>query len=155
MINEDTRKEIYASQTSKVFLNLVTIKLEGVDDLHFVDDYTAITSNGVVFLPAGFDVSEPSKQEVDGVASLNFAGLTREHMELIQTTDTPITILISCIRADDPDILLLGPSEYLVKNININSTNGVIGMDLGTSGVIAYFASSKRFDVNNFPGLVG
>lgn len=113
---------INAQNTGEVFLTLLTLSHPDMPgDLHFVNNFENITSNGILFVAWPFDLPFP---EV-GSDTLPSLQLTIDNVDqsiaaAIQNIATPITVELVCVLASNPNQIEVGPLFLSLRSIKIN-----------------------------------
>jgi hypothetical protein len=113
---------INAQNTGEVFLTLLTLTHPSMPvDLHFVNNFTNVTSNGVVFVAWPFDLPFPET----GSDSLPTLTLTIDNVDqsiatAIMGITTPITVQLACVLASNPDQIEVGPLVLRIRSTEIS-----------------------------------
>ncbi|MCL2212175.1 MAG: DUF1833 domain-containing protein [Treponema sp.] len=119
-ISKPAAEAVFAPETEKVFLHLITIEVSGGGAiLRFVDNNQPVTSGGEEFNPAAFsiilpeqtdDAPRPCKLAIDNTDQLIFS-------EIKKAVGKEIYVKICVIMADTPDVYERGPLKYILRNV--------------------------------------
>lgn len=153
-LSDNAKSEIVKEETAAVFLHLLTISVEGFDDLHFVDNTQEVISNGITYTPCAFKVVLPA-QTSDGTARacrLEVDNIDRVISDaVISANGKKIIVSISVIIAQTPDVVERGPMRLILRNVTINKST--------VSGELYDFYIYDRkipegcYNPQDFPGL--
>lgn len=116
---ETILRSINAETTDEVYLTLLTIEDDTLSTpLRFVSGSdTAVTSDGATYDPAPFVAALPE----DGTDRLPevviaFPAVDDMPMESIGGIVEPVRFRLACVAASDPDTVLMGPFDMLLKD---------------------------------------
>ena len=142
-----------ADSTSEVCLPILAIKHEDLPEtLYFVRNLEQVISNGHTYLPCAFDINLPSeKDEAISNAMLTIDNVDRAIVTAIRSISSPPSITLSIILADSPDVLEIGPLEFILRNItyNVQTVSG----ELVFEDRLFMNIPGDSFDPFLFPGL--
>lgn len=114
------RAALYAPQTGKVFLHLLTIDHDDMPArVRFVDNLDDITSRGNVYTAFPFRALLPA--DVEGelpTLDLVVDNVTRELVDEVRSIATPAEITIEVVIADTPDTVEVGPILLEVAGVS-------------------------------------
>ena len=123
-ITSAAKAALFAGQTDKVFLTLLTLTHPSPPlTLRFVNDNKDITSNGDLFIAFPFQIILPSSvaNELD-VARLLIDNIDRGITTSIRNLSTPATIKLEVVLSDDPNNIQLGPLNFTWRIAEWNAT---------------------------------
>ncbi|MCL2277546.1 MAG: DUF1833 domain-containing protein [Treponema sp.] len=118
-LSQEATKSVFAAETEKVFLHLLTIETSGGVLLRFVDNNQHIVSRGEEYYAAGFtiilpeqtdDAPRPCRLAIDNTDLLIY-------QEIKKAARQEIIITVSVIMADTPDRYERGPLKYKLRNV--------------------------------------
>lgn len=155
-LNENIYNEIYSTETSFVFLELVTINHpDWVDTLYFVNNNESIIFETNTYLPTDFSLKLPSQVEGENNnARLSISNIERTLIPLLRTVTTPLTMVVDIVTVNTStgDITReAGPYAFELANITYNK-------DVITGNLIYDFNPTKaigtiRITTTTFPAL--
>lgn len=116
---------IYSESTERVFIELIEISHEDLDEpIRLTTDGAETVSNGMTFLPYPFDIVLPNDDdESQPSAALNISNVDQRVIAAIRTVTTPATFKIWVVLDDDPDRIERGPWVMELQDIRYNATN--------------------------------
>jgi hypothetical protein len=118
-ISPEATAAVFAPETEKVFLHLLTIEVANGAVLRFVDNNQNITSRGDEFAAAGFTVILPEQTE-DAPRPCRLA-IDNTDLVIFQTiklaVGRDVTVTVCVIMADKPDVYERGPLKYRLRNV--------------------------------------
>lgn len=119
-----TRAALYAPQTGKVLLHLLTIDhADMAAPVRLVDDLVDIVSRGDTYTAFPFEAALPV--DTDGeVPQLEITcdAVTRELIVEIRSIATPATMTLEVVAADSPDDVEAGPYVFDVVSAQYDAT---------------------------------
>lgn len=149
-------EQMNRQQTGEAFLKLLEFVLHenngSTTYYRYVDDKVAITSNGEVYQAAAFNISLGSdkKGEIPTVSLRFDAGnhtVIRKLRELNQAPELNMSIII----ASTPDVIDIGPINYLLENHKVSET--AIEMSLIVEPILGEPIPADKYTPTLFPGL--
>jgi len=118
-ISPEATAAVFAPETEKVFLHLLTIEVANGAVLRFVDNNQNVTSRGYEFAAAGFTVILPEQTE-DAPRPCRLA-IDNTDLAIFQTikqaAGRDVTVTVCVIMADKPDVYERGPLKYRLRNV--------------------------------------
>ena len=123
-ISPAATEAVFAPETDKVFLHLLTVETSGSLQqpkviLRFVDNNQHVTSRGEEFIAAGFTIILPEQTDnaprpcrlaIDNTDLAIFS-------EIKKAAGQEITITVCVIMAHTPDVYERGPLKYKLRNV--------------------------------------
>ena len=110
---------VFAPETEKVFLHLLTIETSGGALLRCVDNNQNIVSRGNEFYAAAFTIILP--EQTDNAPRPCKLAIDNTDLAIFQTikqaAGQTVSITICVIMADAPDVYERGPLKYLLRNV--------------------------------------
>jgi len=118
-LSSEATKAVIAPETEKVFLHLLTIEASGGAALHFVDNNQNITSRGIEYFAAGFNIILP--EQTDGVPRPCRLAIDNTDLSIFQAikqaVGQEVFATVCVIMADTPDVYERGPLKYRLRNV--------------------------------------
>ena len=153
-MTQETKRELIKDETSAVFLNLVKIEAEGFDPLYFVDNTESIIFDGNEYLPCGFRCVLPEQNE-DGNSKpcrIEIDNIDRRISEAVaETISIPVTLTVSIVMAQNPDIVETGPFKFILRNVSVNKEK--VSAELYDFYIYDRNLPGLRYTPQDFPGL--
>jgi hypothetical protein len=153
-MTDDAKKELVKDETAAVFLSLLKLEAEGIEPLFFVDNSEKITSSGIEYLPCGFRCVLPVQND-DGTSKpcrIEIDNVDRRIVEIVEQTVTiPITLTVSVIMAQNPDIIETGPLRFILRNVSV--TKETVSAELYDFYIYDRNLPGIRYSPLDFPGL--
>ena len=153
-LSETAVEAVQAEESAAVFLNLLKIEVEGFDPLYFVDNTEAVTSNGIVYNPCGFNVVLPAQND-DGTSKscrLEVDNVDRAISQaVISAANKQIICTISIIIAQTPDVIERGPIRMILRNVSI--TKSTVSGELYDFYIYDRKIPEGVYNPQDFPGL--
>jgi hypothetical protein len=118
-VSATARAAIYAAQTDAVFLQLIEIDHEDLEDpLRFVNNTESVVHGGNTYLPFPFRIDLPDEKE-DTItnATLTIDNVDRQIVTAVRTLATAPTITWKLVLASSPDTVEAGPFEFVLRNV--------------------------------------
>ena len=113
---------VFAPETEKVFLHLLTIEVSGGVVLRFTDNNQHVTSRKEEFIAAGFTIILP--EQTDGAQRPCRLAIDNTDLaiysEIKKAVGKDITVTVCVIMADTPDTYERGPLRYKLRNVRAN-----------------------------------
>jgi hypothetical protein len=118
-ISPEATEAVLAPETEKVFLHLLTIETSGGAVLHFVDNNQNITSRGIEYFAAAFNIILPEQTE-NAPRPCRLA-IDNTDLAIFQTikqaVGQTVFVTVCVIMADTPDVYERGPLKYRLRNV--------------------------------------
>ena len=113
----------YSQETSEVFLILLEIDHADLAvPIRVVNNSVDIVSNLETYTAYPFQINPPAEREGKVTnAQLTIDNVTQELTIAFRSLTSPPPITMSVILADSPDVVELGPLEFIVREITYNS----------------------------------
>ncbi len=149
-MTREATKELLKSETGAVFLHLLKINIEGEDSLYFVDNNEYIRSNGVDYMPVAFKVVLPSDEKTP--CQIVIDNVDRQISLFIKNhRKKQVTVAISIIIAQNPDVVERGPMNFILRNIKIDSAT--VSGELYDFYIYDRKIPEGSYRPSDFPGL--
>jgi len=118
-LSPEATEAVLAPETEKVFLHLLTIETSGGAVLHFVDNNQNITSRGIEYFAAAFNIILPEQTE-NAPRPCRLA-IDNTDLSIFQTikqaVGQTVFVTVCVIMADTPDVYERGPLKYRLRNV--------------------------------------
>jgi len=123
-LSPEATEAVLAPETEKVFLHLLTIETSGGVDaphhvLRFVDNNQNITSRGMEYFAAGFNLILP--EQTDNAPRPCRLAIDNTDLSIFQTikqaVGQDVFVTVCVIMADTPDVYERGPLKYRLRNV--------------------------------------
>jgi len=118
-LSSEATEAVFAPETEKVFLHLLTIETSGGAVLHFVDNNQNIKSRGIEYFAAGFNIILP--EQTDNAPRPCRLSIDNTDLSIFQTikqaVGQDVFATVCVIMADTPDIYERGPLKYRLRNV--------------------------------------
>ena len=117
------RQAIFAPETSKVFLMLLTINHSDMaGPVRVVNNYENITSNGNLFTAYPFLFRLPSEDE-DTLAQveLQITNIDRLLVDSVRSISSPFTVTLDIALSDTPDTIEAGPFAMNMREVKYDA----------------------------------
>jgi hypothetical protein len=125
-----------------------------VAPLYLVDNTEPVTSNGISYIPCAFKCVLPEQND-DGTAKpcrLEIDNVDRRIAEIAEeTVSTQVTLTVSVIIAQNPDVAELGPLRFILRNVSISKE--AVQAELYDFYVHDRNLPGLRYSPQDFPGL--
>jgi hypothetical protein len=122
MTNE-AKRELMRDETAAVFLHLLKLEAAGIPPLYFVDNTESVTSGGITYTPCAFTCILP-EQNNDGTSRpcrIEIDNVDRRIAEIAEeTVSVQITLTVSVVMAQNPNVIEAGPLRFILRNISIS-----------------------------------
>jgi hypothetical protein len=150
----EAKREAIRDETAAVFLHLLKMEAPGMDPLCLVDNTEPVTSGGVVYIPCAFACSLPAQNE-DGTSKpcrIEIDNVDRRIAEVAaQTVNVRVSLTVSVIIAQNPDVVELGPLRFALRNITVSKET--VQAELYDFYVHDRNLPGLRYAPQDFPGL--
>ena len=153
-MTEGAKRELIRDETAAVFLYLLKLEAEGIAPLYLVDNTEPVTSQGIAYTPCAFTcllpeqnddgASKPCRVEVDNV-DRRIAEIAEE------TVNTRVTLTVSVVMAQNPDVVETGPLRFILRNITLSKET--VQAELYDFYMYDRNLPGLRYSPQDFPGL--
>lgn len=164
MTSTDFKQQVYAQETDRAFIVLITLDSdELVEPIRVCDDpfekledlgqdVYGCVSNGETFLFLPFEISLP-RDDSSGTVSAKLAidNIDRTIIRHARSVLRPLTVTIQVILSSDPDFIELEYTDFKLTNVNYNQFTISGDLTLDYWGLEPF--PSGRFTPSGFPGL--
>jgi hypothetical protein len=153
-MTEEAKREAIRGETAAVFLHLLKLEAEGISPLYLVDNTEPVTSNGISYTPCAFKCVLPTQND-DGTSKpcrVEIDNVDRRIAEIAEeTVNTQITLTVSVVIAQNPDVIEAGPLRFILRNVNISKET--VQAELYDFYVYDRNLPGLRYSPQDFPGL--
>jgi hypothetical protein len=153
MTNE-AKRELLREETAAVFLYLLKLEAGGIEPLYLVDNTEPVTSGGVAYTPCAFKCVLPEQND-DGSSKpcrIEIDNVDRRIAEIAaETVNVQITLTVSVVMAQNPDVVETGPLRFIVRNIAVSKET--VQAELYDFYVYDRNLPGLRYSPQDFPGL--
>jgi len=152
-LNKAAKIALFAPQTSKVFLTLLTIDHADLGaPLRFVNDNVDVTSNGDLYSAFPFEVILPPERADElTVGRLRIDNIDRGITSTLRSISTAPSAAIQVVLSSDPDTVQLGPLNFTwrIADYDVSTVEG----DLRFEELLGEPFPGDRVTPNTFPGV--
>ncbi len=152
-VSAAARAAMFAQETGEVFLELIEIShADLAEPMRFVYNPVAIVHDGHAYQPAAFRYEAPA--DVEGQARsarLSIDNVNRAVVVVIRSLTSPPTIVAKLVLASSPDVVEVGPYEFLLRNVSYDAATISGELYDGDQGQIA--CPGITYTPYDFPGL--
>ena len=119
-LSPEAAEAVFAPETEKVFLHLLTVETPGGAVLRFVDNNQNIVSRGYEYLAAGFTITLPQQsQDAPRPCRLAIDNTDLSAFAFIkQAAGQEVSVSVCVIMSDTPDVYERGPLKYRLRNVS-------------------------------------
>ena len=153
-MTSEAKRELVRDETAAVFLYLLKLEAEGISPLYFVDNTEEVTSNGITYIPCAFKCVLPEQND-DGTSKpcrIEIDNVDRRIAEIAEeTVSTQITLTVSVVIAQNPDVAETGPLRFILRNVNISKET--VQAELYDFYIYDRNLPGLRYAPQDFPGL--
>jgi hypothetical protein len=153
-MTEDARREIIKDETAAVFLYLLKLEAEGIEPMYFVDNTEPVISGGNTYVPCAFKCVLPEQND-DGTSKpcrVEIDNVDRRIAEIVEeTVSTPVTLTVSVVMAQNPDVIESGPLRFILRNISVSKDT--VQAELYDFYLYDRNLPGLRYSPRDFPGL--
>jgi hypothetical protein len=153
-VTDEAKREAIRDETAAVFLHLLKLEAEGINPLYFVDNTEPITSNGTTYTPCAFKCILPEQND-DGTSKpcrVEIDNVDRRIAEIAEeTVSTQITLTVSVVMAQNPNVIEVGPLRFILRNISVSKET--VQAELYDFYVYDRNLPGLRYSPQDFPGL--
>jgi len=117
------KNAIFSSQTSEVFLVLLTVDHDDLDSpVRVTSDSQQTTSNGNDYTPFPFVISLPAETDAElAKVNLTIDAVDRSLIEIIRSLTSPPSITLEVVLASDPDTVEAGPFDFTMRDVQYDA----------------------------------
>ena len=149
-MTREATQELLKSETGAVFLHLLKISIDGENPLYFVDNNEYVRSNNKDYMPVAFKVVLPSDEKTP--CQIVIDNVDRQISLFIKNhRKKQITVSISIIIAQNPDVIERGPMDFILRNVRIDSTT--VSGELYDFYIYDRKIPEGSYRPNDYPGL--
>lgn len=154
----------YAQQTDEVFVTLVTLDSDELDEpiricddpfmalIGYGDDVYGIQSNGNDFIFMPFEIWLPRDDKTGTVsAKMSIENTDRRIVRVARGVTRPINVKMQCVLASDPDTIEIEFDNFELSNVKYDVMSVDGDLTLNYWGLEPF--PSWCFTPSNFPGL--
>ena len=136
-----SQQALYAQETEKVFLVLLTIDHDDfASPFRLVNNTEDVTSGGDLYVAFPFKLELPADSDNEPPeATLSIDNVDRQIVNLVRSISTSADVTIEIIRSDDPDVIEASFSNMKLKDVSYNAQT--------VSGRLVF----ERFDFEPYP----
>lgn len=147
-------RALFESQTDEVFIILLTIEAEGLDDpIRVSSDGVDTISRDELFLHCPFQIGiPPEKEDQPPQVMLRLDNADRLLVDAIRSLASPPTITMEIVLASDPNTVEAGPFVLTLRNVTYDAA--AIEGTLMYEDVLNQTTPAGIFWPGWFPGLV-
>jgi hypothetical protein len=153
-MTEDAKKEAVKDESAAVFLYLVKLEAEGIDPLYLVDNTGPVTSGGITYTPCAFKCVLPEQGD-DGASKpcrIEIDNVDRRIAEIAEeTVNVRVTLTVSVVMAQTPDLIETGPLRFILRNIGVSKET--VQAELYDFYLYDRNLPGLRYSPLDFPGL--
>jgi hypothetical protein len=122
-ISNAAKQAIFAQQTSKVFLSILTIDHSQLaQPIRVVNNRDNITSGGDLYQGYPFAFSLPDEdEETLSKVELTITNVDRLLVESVRSIATPLSVVLEVILADTPDTIEVGPITFSMSQVQYDA----------------------------------
>jgi hypothetical protein len=154
-LSATVKQAIFAPQTNKVFLLIVEIDHADLGTpLRMVNNTENVVSNSDLYYARAFDFRPPVEE--DGTIKntrISIDNIDRALIDDLRTILSPATLSASVILSDDPDTIVAGPWDFVLRSISYTAEQ--ISGELVPDNPLRLIASVVSYRNIEFPGLYG
>jgi hypothetical protein len=153
-MTSEAKREITRDETAAVFLHLLKLEAEGIEPLHLVDNTEPVVSGGVAYIPCAFKCVLPEQND-DGTSKpcrIEIDNADRRIAEIAEeTVSARITLTVSVVMAQNPDVVEAGPLRFILRNVSVSRET--VQAELYDFYVYDRNLPGLRYSPRDFPGL--
>jgi hypothetical protein len=153
-MTSEAKREIMRDETAAVFLYLLKLEAAGIDPLYLVDNTETVNSNGVTYTPCAFKCLLPEQSD-DGTSKpcrVEIDNVDRRIAEIAEeTVNVQVTLTVSVVMAQNPDVIETGPLRFILRNISISKET--VQAELYDFYVYDRNLPGLHYSPRDFPGL--
>jgi hypothetical protein len=153
-MTDAAKREIIRDETAAVFLYLLKLEAEGMAPLYLVDNTEPVTSNGITYTPCAFKCVLPEQND-DGTSKpcrVEIDNVDRRIAEIAEeTVSVQVTLTVSVVMAQNPDLVETGPLRFILRNITISKET--VQGELYDFYLYDRNLPGLRYSPRDFPGL--
>lgn len=151
-VSESAKEALFAQETGEVFLEIITITADGIEQIRLVNNTQDIISGGKLYTASRFRVSFPSgKLGSSTKATIELSNIDRRPVEIVRKAKKPLLLSVALIKASTPDIIEQGPYEFTLRNTRWSASTLSADLLDDVEGNIAI--PKIHYNSQDFPGL--
>jgi hypothetical protein len=153
-MTENAKKEITKDESAAVFLYLLKLEAEGMAPIYLVDNTETVASNGIEYTPCAFKCVLPGQNDegTSKACKIEIDNVDRRIGEIAgETVNIRVTVTVSVIMAQTPNIVEAGPFRFILRNINISKET--VSGELYDFYIYDRNLPGMRYVPEDFPGL--
>lgn len=152
-ISTGARRAVYAPESDEVFLVLLTIDHDSLDEpIRVVNNLEKITSRGEEFIAFPFDISLPDdKEDAPPRARLAIDNVSREIGQAIREIVGPPSVMIEVVMASAPDTVEASFPNFLLRNVSYDAA--VVSGELMVEDLTREPFPARKFTPGAYPGV--
>lgn len=149
------KQAVYASETSEVFLLLLTISHASLSvPIRVVNDFQNLTSNGNLYTAFPFTIVLPEeKEEQPPRMRLVIDNVDRTIVQALRSLTSPPTIQLDVVLAIQPDTVEASFPGFTLRQSNYDQL--VVEGDLTLEEIVVEPFPEGSFDPQSFAGIFG
>jgi len=164
MVSSAFKEAAYAQQTDEVFVTLVTLDSDELEEpiricddpfaplIGLGEDIYGIESNGETFIFMPFEIWLPRDDKTGTVsAKLSIQNIDRRIVETARSVTQPVNVKMQCVLASDPDTIEIEFDNFQLSNVKYDVMSVEGDLTLNYWGLEPF--PSWNFTPSNFPGL--
>ena len=147
------KSSIAAAQTEEVFLYLLKISHDDLDDdILLVNNTVDVTAGADTYSAFPFAVNLPDDVE-DQMPSVELVvdAVDQTIITAVRSISTAPTVELSLVLASQPTTVEAGPYEFTVRSVDYNAET--VTFELGYEDILNEAFPAHTFDIRTFPGL--
>ena len=153
-MTSEAKREVTRDETAAVFLHLLKLEAEGITPLYLVDNTEPVTSGGTPYTPCAFKCMLPEQND-DGTSKpcrIEIDNVDRRIAEIAEeTVSVQVTLTVSVVMAQNPDVVEAGPLRFILRNIRV--TKESVQGELYDFYMYDRNLPGLRYSPQDFPGL--
>lgn len=147
------RAAAFASETKEVFLFLLTLSHDSMDEpIRIVNDQNDLISGGYTYVMFPFEIVLPSQQEDQApMAQIKIDNVDRRIVRAVRSIDGPIDAMLQIVLASQPDTV-----EWLYEGFQLRSVSYdaiYVEGELRLEEILVEPFPKDLFTPGSFPGL--
>ena len=151
-LTNDAIESMTAPETAAVFFTLLTVLVDDVPVLYFVDNNQEIVSNGQTFQPCAFSAILPNQSENSSSCKLQIDNTDVVISKTIkEAIGKKITAQVAVVLSTSPDIYEQGPLDFILRNVSISTQS--VTADLYDSYMQDRKFTAMTYSPDAFPGM--
>jgi hypothetical protein len=148
-LSSAAKAELYAAQTSGVWLVLLTVEHASFSTLRYVNDRANITSGGDTYTAMAFSCRLPADRDGPVRAIVSLDNVDRATIASVRAVTSPATVTLEVIRQSAPDTIVV--SYPYLQLVGCTITTDRIDFELGSDPVLDEAYPGLEFTPLSFP----